>query len=73
MVAVMQTAQLDKDLPTPFGRVTTALIWVVLLALAWSLPVLDYVRTTQERQKVESGFYYTPKMPAEWYVQRSEP
>lgn len=51
-------------------RILTALIWIVLLGTAWSLPVISLIETSRERARVESGHYYTPKMPPEWYVQR---
>lgn len=51
-------------------RLITGLIWVGMLGAAWSLPVMDYVSTEKERAKVQSGYYYTPKMPAEWYVRQ---
>jgi len=63
----------NVELPSPKtlkDRLTTAGIWVLLLGMAWSLPVIDYVADARERAKMESGHYYTPKMPAEWYVQQ---
>lgn len=51
-------------------RIETALIWLVLLSVAWSLPVVAFIQTERERALTESGHYYTPKMPAEWYVTR---
>ncbi|HYC02484.1 MAG TPA: hypothetical protein VED40_04280 [Azospirillaceae bacterium] len=49
-------------------KVITVTIWTVMLTAAWSLPVVSYVSKEQERAKVESGAYYKPGMPADWYV-----
>ncbi|QJE72510.1 hypothetical protein HHL28_04825 [Aerophototrophica crusticola] len=53
-------------------RAITALIWVGMLGAAWSLPVLDHVQAQKERALMESGHYYTPKMPAEYYLKQGE-
>lgn len=54
--------RLDRD------RWLTVMIWVVLIAAAWSLPLVTYVQRVEERAKVESGAYYTPRMPSSFYV-----
>ncbi len=54
----------DKD------RLTTLAIWVVMISLAWSLPLVSWMQREAERAKIESGVYYTPKKPAEYYVVR---
>ncbi|WP_114391865.1 hypothetical protein [Oleisolibacter albus] len=59
-------------LPSLKDKLITLLIWVSMLGAAWSLPVLDYVADQRERAKMESGVYYTPKMPASWYLQQGE-
>lgn len=51
-------------------RLYIVAIWTVLLGFAWSLPVISYVRMERERALVDSGHYYTPKMPAQWYMAR---
>ncbi|MDE1146592.1 MAG: hypothetical protein PW843_08210 [Azospirillaceae bacterium] len=56
------TAVFNKD------RLVTLTLWVVLLSIAWSLPVLSYVRSEHERALVKSGHYYKPAFPAEFYV-----
>ncbi|HYE50946.1 MAG TPA: hypothetical protein VEB20_15225 [Azospirillaceae bacterium] len=63
MVASMGTL-FSKD------RMIVALIWTVLLGASWSLPVIEYLYTEQERARIESGHYYKPGMPPEWYVVR---
>ncbi len=52
-------------------RLVTATIWIVLLTFAWSLPVVSIIVSERERALMESGHYYTPKMPAEWYLTRN--
>jgi len=55
--------RIDKD------RLFIIALWTILPTAAWSLPVIDLIATERERAKVESGHYYQPKMPVEWYVQ----
>ncbi|MBB6251477.1 hypothetical protein [Nitrospirillum iridis] len=56
------TAMFNKD------RLVTLSLWVVLLSIAWSLPVISYLRSEHERALVKSGHYYKPAFPAEFYV-----
>jgi len=51
-------------------RAITILLWVGLLGMAWSLPVMGLMAQEKERQLMESGYYYQPGMPDEWYVQQ---
>lgn len=51
-------------------RLFTIGLWTVLLTLAWSLPVMGVITNLRGHERMESGIYYTPKMPAEWYVQK---
>ncbi|MEA1673754.1 hypothetical protein [Nitrospirillum sp. BR 11163] len=56
------TAVFNKD------RLVTLSLWVVLLSIAWSLPVISYMRSEHERALVKAGHYYKPAFPAEFYV-----
>ncbi|WP_119678125.1 hypothetical protein [Indioceanicola profundi] len=56
--------------PTIKDRLFTVGLWTLLLGMSWSLPVLGLIENQRERERMESGIYYTPKMPAEWYVQK---
>ncbi|MBP7338793.1 hypothetical protein [Niveispirillum sp.] len=49
-------------------RLVVAALWTGLLAAAWSLPVLDRIAAQAEREKMESGYYYTPQRPAAAYA-----
>jgi hypothetical protein len=49
-------------------RVMVVALWTGLLAAAWSLPVIDRIAAHAEREKMESGYYYTPQRPAEAYA-----
>jgi hypothetical protein len=49
-------------------RLMTIALWTGLLAAAWSLPVLDRIQAQAERERMESGFYYTSHRPAEAYA-----
>ncbi|MFM2045163.1 MAG: hypothetical protein RLY86_3739 [Pseudomonadota bacterium] len=61
----------DGAMPPPdrSNRWFTIGVWVVLLSAAWSLPVLGLIEKQRAHAKMESGIYYTPRMPAEHYVQ----
>ena len=50
-------------------RLMMAALWTVLLAAAWSLPVIDRIAANAEREKMESGYYYQPKLPAIAYAE----
>lgn len=55
-------------------RLAVAALWTALLAAAWSLPVIDRIAAQAEREKMESGYYYTPQRPAAAYAEvASEP
>jgi hypothetical protein len=54
------------------NRFFTILIWVGLLAIAWSLPVIDLVSRLQHRTDSEVTRYYQPGKPDSWYVQQSQ-
>ncbi|TWB20905.1 hypothetical protein FBZ89_106309 [Nitrospirillum amazonense] len=56
------TAVFNKD------RLVTLSLWVLLLSIAWSLPVISYMRSEHERALVKAGHYYKPAFPAEFYV-----
>ncbi|MDZ5648712.1 hypothetical protein [Nitrospirillum sp. BR 11828] len=56
------TAVFNKD------RLVTLCLWVLLLGIAWSLPVVSYMRSEHERALVKAGHYYKPAYPAEFYV-----
>ncbi|WP_044563055.1 hypothetical protein [Azospirillum sp. B4] len=56
------TAVFNKD------RLVALSLWVLLLSIAWSLPVISYMRSEHERALVKSGHYYKPAYPAEFYV-----
>lgn len=62
MSRVTAGLQLVKD------RFMTVALWTVLLAAAWSLPVIDRIAAHAEREKMESGYYYTPQRPAADYA-----
>ncbi len=49
-------------------RVMVVALWTGLLAAAWSLPVMDRIAAHAEREKMQSGYYYTPQRPAEAYA-----
>lgn len=46
-------------------RLLTIALWAGLLAAAWSLPVLDRIQAHAERERMQSGYYYTPRLPVE--------
>lgn len=50
-------------------RLMLAALWTGLLAAAWSLPVIDRIAANAEREKMESGYYYQPKLPAAAYAE----
>ncbi|WP_133065553.1 hypothetical protein [Niveispirillum lacus] len=50
-------------------RVMVVALWTGLLAAAWSLPIIDRIAAHAEREKMESGYYYTPQRPAEAYAE----
>lgn len=47
------------------NRLYTVLIWVGLLTIAWSLPVIDLVSRLQHDPQSEITRYYQPASPAE--------
>lgn len=44
---------------------------VALLSAAWTLPALGLWQHAQERERMESGIYYTPRLPAQAYLDAS--
>lgn len=46
------------------NRLYTVLIWVALLAIAWSLPVIDLVSRLRHDPQAEITRYYQPSAPA---------
>ena len=50
-------------------RLAMAALWTGLLAAAWSLPVIDRIEAQAEREKMQSGYYYTPKLPPAAYTE----
>ncbi|MFY8095361.1 MAG: hypothetical protein ACOVN0_17910 [Niveispirillum sp.] len=50
-------------------RLMVVALWTGLLAAAWSLPVLDRIAAQAEREKMQSGYYYTPQRPAAAYAE----
>ncbi len=49
-------------------RAMVVALWTGLLAAAWSLPVIDRIAAQAERERMQSGYYYTPQRPAEAYA-----
>lgn len=49
-------------------RIMVVALWTGLLAAAWSLPIIDRIAAQAEREKMQSGYYYTPQRPAEAYA-----
>ena len=54
------------------NRLYTILIWVGLLAIAWSLPVIDLVSRLRHDPQAEITRYYRPASPATGTVQQSQ-
>lgn len=56
------------------NRLYTVLIWVALLAIAWSLPVFDLVSRLRHDPQDEITRYYQPASPSDggWAVQQSQ-
>ncbi|MFV3074302.1 hypothetical protein [Niveispirillum fermenti] len=59
MSRIMDKAYAVKD------RLLTVILWAGLLAAAWSLPVLDRIQAHAERERMQSGYYYTARLPAD--------
>lgn len=53
-------------------RLAVVALWTGLLAAAWSLPVIDRIAASAEREKMESGYYYQPHRPAAAYAEAAE-
>ena len=50
------------------AKAGTAALWIGLLGAAWSLPLLGLWQHAEERERMESGIYYTPQRPAAAYL-----
>lgn len=61
-------SQLLTKVQTLKDRLATVALWTTLLAAAWSLPVIDRIQAQAEHEKMQSGYYYTPKLPAAAYA-----
>lgn len=63
--------------PTPhqarFARFLTVSIWLALLGMTWSLPVLSYLHTRHQRAALEAGPYYQGDVVPQQIVIASAP